>query len=77
MSKESVNYKTEGSVVVKRSPSVSGRKNKTLVNTRGSWIKRNSQTGEFHKSISRNIYSLGKLIKESEQILPRPQNKIK
>lgn len=78
MSKESANYNIEGSVVVKRSPSVSGRKNRTLAGgLGGTWARRDTHTGELRRSMSRNINSLGRLLKESEQIMPRPHSKIK
>lgn len=75
MRKESVNYKSEGSVVVKRSPSITGKKssntrldNKSL----GKWVKRDTMTGAFRNSMTDNIDSIGRLLKESEKIMPRP-----
>jgi predicted RNA-binding protein YlxR (DUF448 family) len=77
MRKESVNYKSEGSVVVKRSPSNTGKKssyakrdNKSI----GKWVKRDAMTGAFRKSMTDNINSIGRLLNESEKIMPRPQN---
>jgi hypothetical protein len=75
MRKESVNYNIEGSLVVKRSPSVSGRNNRKIAGrTDGTWVRRDSNTGELRRSMSRNIDSLGRLLKESEQVLPRPKS---
>lgn len=75
MSKESVNYNVEGSLVVKRSPSVSGRRNRKVTGrTSGTWVIRDTHTGELRKSMSRNIDSLGRLLKESEQVMPRPNS---
>jgi hypothetical protein len=78
MSKESANYNNEGSIVVKRSPTISGRKNRTsLSSSCGPWVKRNTHTGNLRNSMSQNIHSLGRLLKELEQIMPRPDSKTK
>jgi hypothetical protein len=75
MRKESVNYNIKGSLVVKRSPSVSGRNNRKIARrTDGTWVRIDSNTGELRRSMSRNIDSLGRLLKKPEQVLPRPKS---
>jgi hypothetical protein len=77
MSKESVNYKSEGSVVVKRSPSITGRKSskaRTYSESKGKWVIRDTTTGAFRQSMIDNINSIGRLLHESEKIMPRPQD---
>lgn len=71
MSKENVNYKTPGSIVVKRSPTVSGRKNKSIAASVLAQSK-NGNPSTLRISISENIDSLNKALKLSEEIMPRP-----
>lgn len=63
MNKETVNYKSSGSVVVKRSPVVK--------------IKGHKNSADFHKSVSQNIHSLNRVLKESNKIIPITNSVIK
>lgn len=56
MSKEMVNYKTTGSVIVKRSP---------VLETRGK-----QSSAQLHNAISQNIHSLNRVLRESKKIMP-------
>lgn len=69
MSKESVNYKIQGSVVVKRSSAVSGRKLGKVdkINKHGGWIIRDAKTGTFRESMTDNINSIDRILIESEK----------
>jgi hypothetical protein len=76
MRKEPVNYKSEGSVVIKRSPSITGKKSGSagMTNTpKGNWVKRDTTTGAYRRSTKDNIDSIGRLLNESEKIMPRPK----
>ncbi|CAH0346251.1 hypothetical protein [Bacillus sp. CECT 9360] len=72
MSKELVNYKSSGAVVVKRSPAVSGKGQLA-----GSTLAKSKTSSAFHRSMSANIRSINKALKESEKILPRTHNNVK
>jgi len=76
MSNKSVNYTKQGSIVVKRSPLITGRKfGKTQLRKTGKFIIREAKTGAFKDSITANIDSIDRLLTESEKIMPRPQNR--
>jgi hypothetical protein len=51
-----------------RQSSSAGMYNKPM----GKWVQRDTTTGAFRKSIKDNIDSIGRLLNESEKIMPRP-----
>lgn len=62
------NYKSSCSVVVKRSPAVSGRKsNKTIS---ASSINGTLIVNNLGKSVSKNINAIDKTLNESRKIIP-------
>ncbi|WP_163103073.1 hypothetical protein [Peribacillus alkalitolerans] len=68
------NYQTSGSVVIKRSPAVNGRKiNKPMerVSNLPASLVVGTGKSNLHKSVSQNIISLGRVLKESDKIMPR------
>jgi uncharacterized protein YfiM (DUF2279 family) len=73
MNKESVNNDIRGAVIVKRSPSFSVKSSAVAGQSSGAWIKRDAATGKLRNSMNKNINTLGRWLKESEQIMPRPQ----
>ncbi|MEH6989610.1 hypothetical protein [Cytobacillus firmus] len=74
MRKEQANYKLASSIVVKRSPASSGRK--SLVSSAFSPAKGISVSSSLRKSMTQNINSLNKVLRESEKIIPRTESAI-
>lgn len=73
------NYQRSDSSIVKRSPAVSGRNvNKSISGSAlNSSLTVRSKCGYTSRSISQNINSLEKVLKESDKIMPRSSNNIK
>jgi hypothetical protein len=68
-------YSKKDAVIVKRSPSFSVKSSTLEERSSGAWIKRDAATRKLRNSMNKNINTLGRWLKESEQIMPRPKNK--